>query len=398
MVFLGLRLVGSRRSSPRLAPTNPIFRRASRGRPTQGGGELGLQLTPKGAPLPPPNLILPLRGRRGKISSEGSCPPLSWALLPQQGQRAYWPSFPTEREGDRAESLYSVEEERDDSFTAVLDFIRHSHDLEKPAGVAPSRGKMGVTRKLGLQAEPTPALNLPPSPLVAALVDDVNSIPAKFVEEQTPNSFIPLPLKRQRRYYHISEPTFPGPYAVPPGLVSLTLDKTSEPKKRLVLIPHSLVSSFETALSGASEATSWFDWWLSTMSTFSESLPDEARVDFDRLIVSGSKALEFLGSQAIAALGNLVLLRRDSLLTDVRSTVPVEELSRLRHATLPTSVALFPLNLLDTALSKTRSSTRRFTHLRSREDQPRGRAGRRRPRLLLRTAQAPRPWLKVKGH
>ena len=208
-----------------------------------------------------------------------------------------------------------------------------------------------------LQAEPTPALNLPPSPLVAALVDDVNSVLAKFVEEQTPNSFIPLPLKRQRRYYRVSEPTFPGPYAVPPGLVSLTLDKMSEPKKLPVLIPHSLVSSFETVLSGVSEATSWFDWWLSTMSTFSESLPDEARVDFVRLIVSGSKVIEFLGSQAIAALGNLVLLCRDSLLTDVRSTVPAEELSRLRHATLPTSVALFPPNLLDTALSKTRAAS-----------------------------------------
>ena len=93
------------------------------------------------------------------------------------------------------------------------------------------------------------------------------------------------------------------------------------------------------------------------MLTFSESLPDEARVDFDRLIVSGSKALELLGSQAIAALGNLVLLLRDSLLTDVRSTVPAEELSRLRHSTLPTSVVLFPPNLLDTALSKTSAAS-----------------------------------------
>ena len=85
-----------------------------------------------------------------------------------------------------------------------------------------------------------------------------------------------------------------------------------------------------------------------------------------------------------------MLLRRDSLLTDVRSTVPAKELSRLRHATLPTSVALFPPNLLDT-----RSSTRRFTHPGSREDRPRGRAGRRRPRLLLRTARAPRPWYRA---
>ena len=184
----------------------------------------------------------------------------------------------------------------------------------------------------------------------------MSTLSSRSSSRKTPNSFIPLPLKCQRRYYRISEPTFPGPYAVPPGLVSLTLDKTSELKKRPVLISHSLVSSFETALSGVSEATSWFDWWLSTMSTFSESLRDEARVNFDRLIVSGLKALEFLGSQAVAALGNLVLLRRDSLLTDVCSTVCAEELLRLRHATLPTSVALFPPNLLDTALSKTRAA------------------------------------------
>ena len=196
---------------------------------------------------------------------------------------------------------------------AVLDFIRRSHDLEKPAGVAPSRGKMAVARKLWLQAEPTLALNLRPSPLVP------HSSTSRGTNAQQLHS----------SPFETPEPTFPGPYAVPPGIVSLTLDKTSEPKKCPVLIPHSLVSSFETALSGVREATSWFDWWLSTMSTFSESLPDEARVDFNRLIVSGSKALEFLGSQAIAALGNLVLLCRDSLLTDVRSTVPAEELSRL---------------------------------------------------------------------
>ena len=89
----------------------------------------------------------------------------------------YWLSSPREQEGDQTESLYSVEEERDDSFTAVLDFIRRSHDLEKPAGVAPSRGKTTVTRKLGLQAEPTSALNLPPSPLVAALVDTISLNP-----------------------------------------------------------------------------------------------------------------------------------------------------------------------------------------------------------------------------
>ena len=71
------------------------------------------------------------------------------------------------------------------------------------------------------------------------------------------------------------------------------------------------------------------------------SLSDEARANFEQLLVSGSKTLEFLGSQAVLALGNLVLSRRDSLLADVRSTVPAEELSLLRHTPLPTSAGIF---------------------------------------------------------
>ena len=75
------------------------------------------------------------------------------------------------------------------------------------------------------------------------------------------------------------------------------------------------------------------------------------------MMVSGARSLEFLGSQTTPVLANLVLLRRASLLSDVRSMVPAEELSRLRHAPLPPSSALFPQTLLDTALSKTRAAS-----------------------------------------
>ena len=95
-------------------------------------------------------------------------------------------------------------------------------------------------------------------------------------------------------------------------------------------------------MSGVGEVISWLDWWLSTLSKFGESLPEKARSNFQRLMVSGAKTLEFLGSQTTPVLANLVLLRRDSLLSDVRSTVPAEELSRLHHAPLPPSSALFP--------------------------------------------------------
>ena len=51
------------------------------------------------------------------------------------------------------------------------------------------------------------------------------------------------------------------------------------------------------------------------------------------------------------ALGNLVLSRRDSLLLDVKPTVPAEEVARLCYATLPSSAGLFPSPLLRSALN-----------------------------------------------
>ena len=50
--------------------------------------------------------------------------------------------------------------------------------------------------------------------------------------------------------------------------------------------------------------------------------------------------------------GNLVLARRDSLLADVRSTVPAEEVARLRYSPLPETASLFPHPLLDSTLLK----------------------------------------------
>ena len=127
-------------------------------------------------------------------------------------------------------------------------------------------------------------------------------------------------------------------------------------KKRSVSLSASQVSSMETMLSGVCEVASWLDWWFSTCGGFRESLPIEVRADFERLILSRSRALEFLASQGITVLGNIVLSRRDSLLADVRFTVPAEEVARLRYSPLPEMVALFPSPLLDLALTKMRAA------------------------------------------
>ena len=142
-------------------------------------------------------------------------------------------------------------------------------------------------------------------------------------------------------------------------MTSITLEKASEARKHSVSLSSSQVSLMETMLSGVCDVASWQHHTLHTLSTcggFREHIPVEVRADFERLMLSGSRALEFLASQGSTALGNLVLLRRDSLLADVRSTVPAEEVARLRYSPLPETVSIFPSPLLDSALAKMRAA------------------------------------------
>ena len=257
---------------------------------------------------------------------------------------------------DLSSAFDSVDFDRDDSFRSVLALIRSFHNMEEPAGIPSARCKTSLASIYGLMSETSLAFHLPTSPLMRLLLDDTNLALSKFLEYQTVHGFLPVPGRRHRRYYRTSSSSFPGPYSVPPGVTSITVEKVSEARKRSVSLSASQVSSLETMLSGVCEVASWLDWWLSTCGGFREHLPDEVRADFERLILSGPRALEFLASQGSTALGNLVLSRRDSLLADVRSTVPAEEVARLRYSPLPETVSIFPSPLLDSALAKMRAA------------------------------------------
>ena len=257
---------------------------------------------------------------------------------------------------DRSSTFESVDFARDDSFRAVLGLIREFHDMAEPASVPGARCKTSLASAYGLAADSYPAFSLPLSPLLSTLLIDINSDLSKFMEDQTVHGFLPVPGRRQRRYYGTSTSSFPGPYSVPPGMTSITMEKASEVRKRSVSLSASQVSLMETMLSGMCEVASWLDWWLSTCGGYRDLLPVEARADFERLMMSGSRALEFLASQGCTTLGNLVLSRRDALLADVRSTVPAEEVARMRYSPLPQSASIFPHALLDSALLKMRAA------------------------------------------
>ena len=214
--------------------------------------------------------------------------------------------------------------------------------MEEQAGVPSARCKTSLVSIYGLMSETSPAFHLPTSPLMRSLLDDTNLALSKFLEDQTVDGFLPVPSWRHRRYYRTSSSPFPGPYSVPRGVTSITLEKACEAKKRSVSLSASQVSSMETMLSGVCEVASWLDWWLSTCGGFREHMPVEVHADFERFILSGLRALESLASQGCTALGNLVLSRLDSLLADVRSTVLAEEVALLRYSPLPETVYSYP--------------------------------------------------------
>ena len=135
-------------------------------------------------------------------------------------------------EDDRSTTFESVDFARDDSFRAVLGLIREFHDMAEPATVPAARCKTSLASAFGLAADSYPSFALPLSPLLSTLLMDINSDLSKFMEDQTVHGFLPVPGRRQRRYYGTSTSSFPGPYTVPPGLTSITMEKASEVRKR----------------------------------------------------------------------------------------------------------------------------------------------------------------------
>ena len=203
------------------------------------------------------------------------------------------PSPSGARDDGRSSTVDSLDLDLDNFFRAVIHLIQEFHSLEEPASVPPNWCKTSLAPVFGLQSESSPALHLPASPLLQSL-EDTNLALARFVEDQTVHGFLPVPGRRHRQYYRRTSSS------------SITLEKVSESWKRSVSVSHSQVSSLEAMLLSVCEVTSWLDWWLSMCGDFQEHLTDEAHGNFELLMLSGSRALEFLGCQGVTALVNLV--------------------------------------------------------------------------------------------
>ena len=144
----------------------------------------------------------------------------------QSGTRHRSPGPSGVAEDDRSSTFESVDFARDVSFRAVLGLIRKFHDMGEPATVPAARCKTSLASAFGLPTDSSPSFALPLSPLLSTLLMDINSALAKFMEDQTVHGFLPVPGRRQRRFYGTSTSSFPGPYTVPPGLTSITMEES----------------------------------------------------------------------------------------------------------------------------------------------------------------------------
>ena len=144
-------------------------------------------------------------------------------------------------DNDRSSAFAAVDIDRDDTFRSVLGLIRNFHNMEEPAGVPSARCKTSLASIYGLMSQTSPAFHLPTSPLMQSLLDDTNLALSKFLEDQTVHGFLPVLSRQHRRYYSTSSSSFPGPYSVPPGVTSITLEKASKSRKRSVSLSASQV-------------------------------------------------------------------------------------------------------------------------------------------------------------
>ena len=206
-----------------------------------------------------------------------------------------FPAAPGGEEDERAGSTEPPVLEKDAPFRQVLKSIRDYHCFPTPLETTPHPDRSAMARHLGLPLDHAPALHLPASQLTKALIDDVNAHMRKFGEDQTQGALLPIPGRRSRRFYRTSKPLFPAPYQIPPGVAPLFHKSSTDVKRRPTTYSPSLSSSQEVLLSSACETASWIDLALPACSNFGSRLPADSKPEFERMMLSVGRAVEFPG-------------------------------------------------------------------------------------------------------
>ena len=247
------------------------------------------------------------------------------------------------------------------SFAEIVALIRQHNELEEEttvqAGVKPS----GMEKFWGTTQEPKPSLGLPWSELTESVLDQVNSLVSgreNSLRSSRSTKLLPPPLPKQRKVYTPSAAAVPT-LRVDPDLVrlgpGLTLDYLKGGEVSLSQLD---ASALESTAMATLQAVSWLDRWSLAVSQIASSasanLPPQEQATLRRLMLSGGKTVSFLAHQSANLWANLVLKRRDAVLSRITRVVGAESALQLRNGPLLGSPYLFARDGVDVAVDRRR--------------------------------------------
>ena len=248
------------------------------------------------------------------------------------------------------------------SFAEVIELIRQHNGLEEeiaaPSGVRPST----LEGFWGPSQVPKVSLGLPWSELcesVLAQVEGLVSGKDNSLKASRSTKLLPPPLSRQRYVYVPSAGAIPT-LRVDPDLVRIGPGLTLEHiRKGEVFLSQVDVASLESTAMAALQAVSWLDRWSLAVSKMAASALGVAdspeKAIFGRLMLSGGRTVSFLSHQIANLWGNLVLKRRDAVLSRLNKFIDTESHLELRNGPLLGSPYLFPRDRVDAAVDRRRS-------------------------------------------
>ena len=252
-----------------------------------------------------------------------------------------------------------VEMER--QFEAVLGLIRESNRLGEAATIPSRRRFSSLELSLVRASAGRPSVELPWSPLAENILGETNSQVCGLegsLSSSRSSRLLPPPLQRQRRFYR-PESSAASPLQLPSSVAQLTEGCSVESLKKEGLSFSSAEGlNMESVAMSAIHASSWLDLWSNTLKDFGPGGSSAGdRPKFERLLVSGGRALSFLTSQITNLWANLVLRRRDTVRRSFSKQVSAESSLGLRNSSLLASPSLFSESDIQTALERKRSAS-----------------------------------------
>ena len=275
--------------------------------------------------------------------SGGSSSPLQYSTPCEES--ALEPSVPPP-EVEEPDTIKSV-------FRKVTSLIRKQCDIPDPPSAKDDlEDACGLMAVLQSSTSKPPPNELPPSKMFVKAFrtyDAKVSGPKPSLAASNSRLLPPSPLVQERHWYRFLDGKLDKTRKINPELSELLGKRESSLASLGATLSSSELLKFESLTSCLINGISWLDHWVNTIGT--RFLP-HCNEDDTLLLNSGCKVVRFLCHNATALYTDVVLKRRDGVLSGAKSSLPFEERSRLRNTQVFETDDLFPAERILDAIAR----------------------------------------------